>query len=149
MVVLSRILYGDLHVKSFDVLPDNPSTNWVSNMLSNIFRLPLNHFFSENLVEGSLRAVKHDTSLMAPELSILYPYEGNVHEFTAGDYGAAVLDIIVPPYSDDDLRDCTFYKHEVIEGNTSNNASLCSLVPIAEPRGFFLHFWNIWTVWPQ
>lgn len=47
--------------------------------------------------------------LMAPDVASLYPYEGNLHEFVAGPYGAAVLDVLLPPYDEDRKRDCTFY----------------------------------------
>ena len=47
--------------------------------------------------------------LEAPNVASLYPYEGNLHEFVAGPYGAAVLDVLLPPYDDEHRRDCTFY----------------------------------------
>eukprot|EP00531_Pseudo-nitzschia_arenysensis_P010690 CAMPEP_0116127076 /NCGR_PEP_ID=MMETSP0329-20121206/6655_1 /TAXON_ID=697910 /ORGANISM="Pseudo-nitzschia arenysensis, Strain B593" /LENGTH=406 /DNA_ID=CAMNT_0003621167 /DNA_START=274 /DNA_END=1494 /DNA_ORIENTATION=+ len=47
--------------------------------------------------------------LQAPSVASLYPYEGNLHEFVAGPYGAAVLDVLLPPYDDECKRDCTFY----------------------------------------
>lgn len=45
----------------------------------------------------------------APAVTVLYPYEGNVHEFVAGSKGAAVLDVLLPPYDEKHDRDCTFY----------------------------------------
>ena len=50
--------------------------------------------------------VKH---LHAPDVSMLFPYKGNLHEFFAGPNGAAVLDILLPPYDANHDRDCTFY----------------------------------------
>ncbi|KAL7467244.1 hypothetical protein ACHAXS_007489 [Conticribra weissflogii] len=51
-----------------------------------------------------------EASISAPHVTALYPYEGNCHAFVAGPHGAAVLDILLPPYDSEDNRDCTFYK---------------------------------------
>ena len=48
--------------------------------------------------------------LHAPDCAILYPLEGNLHQFTAGPEGAAVLDVLVPPYDEEELRDCNYYE---------------------------------------
>eukprot|EP01083_Nonionella_stella_P050008 133148_1 len=48
----------------------------------------------------------------APDVMTLYPYQGNMHEFIAGKQGAAVLDVLLPPYDIDHDRDCTFYHEE-------------------------------------
>ena len=48
--------------------------------------------------------------LRAPSTATLAPREGNVHAFAAGERGAAVLDVIVPPY--DDERECTYYAED-------------------------------------
>jgi PCO_ADO len=63
-------------------------------------------------------AVAHSTALAdsvvdhlhAPDCAVLYPYKGNLHQFVAGPYGAAVLDVLLPPYDVHDHRDCTFYE---------------------------------------
>ena len=63
------------------------------------------------LPEGSKIAYKNAVDfLQAPDVAALYPYEGNLHEFVAGPHGAAVLDVLLPPYDDEQKRDCTFYK---------------------------------------
>ena len=51
----------------------------------------------------------HVDRLQAPDCSVLYPFEGNLHEFVAGPHGAALLDVLLPPYDLDQNRDCTFY----------------------------------------
>ena len=44
------------------------------------------------------------------DTSVLYPTSGgNIHEFTAIT-PCAVLDVLGPPYSKDDGRDCSYYK---------------------------------------
>jgi hypothetical protein len=65
----------------------------------------------KSLPKGSKVAYKHQTDyLHAPDTTSLYPFEGNLHEFIAGPNGAAVLDILLPPYDVDHHRDCTFYE---------------------------------------
>ncbi|KAK1263713.1 hypothetical protein QJS04_geneDACA009448 [Acorus gramineus] len=52
-----------------------------------------------------------DSVFTAPcDTSVLYPTQGgNIHTFTART-ACAVLDILGPPYSKEDGRDCTYYK---------------------------------------
>lgn len=52
-----------------------------------------------------------DSDFTAPcNTSVLYPTTGgNIHEFTAITT-CAVLDVLGPPYSKDDGRDCSYYK---------------------------------------
>jgi PCO_ADO len=64
---------------------------------------------------------------------MLYPYEGNVHEFVAGPHGAAVLDVLLPPY-DGYERDCTFYTIE--EDRSSGDPRACWIVPTDQPEDF-------------
>jgi hypothetical protein len=45
-------------------------------------------------------------------VTCLYPREGNCHAFVAGPR-SAVLDILFPPYGDDDDRGCTYYERGV------------------------------------
>jgi len=71
----------------------------------------------------------------SPEVTVLYPRKGNVHQFTAGEDGAAVLDVLVPPYDDD--RDCTFYGKDQeshrSEWCEEDSKMLRSLRPIEQP----------------
>ena len=65
-------------------------------------------------VDGSsvrLAKLKANTTFTAPcDSSVLYPTSGgNIHEFTAIT-PCAVLDVIGPPYSKHDARDCTYYQ---------------------------------------
>mmetsp|Transcript_18023 Transcript_18023/g.36231 ORF Transcript_18023/g.36231 Transcript_18023/m.36231 type:complete len:708 (-) Transcript_18023:62-2185(-) len=67
-----------------------------------------------------------EASISAPHVTALYPYEGNCHAFVAGPHGAAVLDILLPPYDSEDNRDCTFYKasedaEEMAHADYNNN----------------------------
>jgi len=88
---------------------------------------------------GTKLAYKHHTDvLQAPDTTALYPLEGNLHEFQAGPTGAAVLDVLLPPYDVDHHRDCTFY-------DTARNETLptledgrepCWVVPRGQPEDF-------------
>lgn len=70
--------------------------------------------------------------ISAPTVTCLYPHEGNCHAFVAGPNGAAVLDVLLPPYYADDDRDCTFY-----DGSSADKqSSSCTLTPIDQPSDF-------------
>ena len=72
--------------------------------------------------------------LSAPNVTCLYPHEGNFHSFVAGPEGAAVLDVLLPPY-DDGERDCTFYESHRFETDPSEH-DVFKLVPIPAPDDF-------------
>ena len=50
--------------------------------------------------------------ISTPNVMCLYPREGNCHAFIAGPRGA-VLDVLFPPYDDDDNRGCMYYERGV------------------------------------
>jgi hypothetical protein len=105
-----------------------------------------------SLPEGSKVAFKRETdSLHSPDTTSLYPFEGNLHEFVAGPNGAAVLDILLPPYDVDHHRDCTFYEiHAVAQpppppsspgvattrAVSPNLGEPCLIVPTGQPEDF-------------
>lgn len=99
MTVFSKLLFGTMHIKSYDWtadVPHDPPTN-----------------LHPSQVEPSrvkLAKVKVDSDFTAPcNTSILYPAAGgNMHCFTAIT-ACAVLDVLGPPYSDPDGRHCTYY----------------------------------------
>ena len=75
---------------------------------------PLRH----SMPKGSKEAFKnHVDRLQAPGVTVLYPFEGNLHEFVAGPGGAAVIDVLLAPYDNLQNRDCTFY--EICETNST------------------------------
>lgn len=94
MTVLSKLLYGSMHVKSYD---------WID---------PLVLRPETGVPKARLAKLVMDQVFMAPcESSILYPTSGgNIHVFT-GVTHCAVLDVLVPPYSSKEGRPCTYY-HE-------------------------------------
>lgn len=184
MVVLSRVLYGELKVKSYDVISPNKNKQEKSKeeeqtvvSKRSVFRSPLGAFrdfvLSSYHGEEHMESGTHDSSrrkiiantnalhakfaqtsmgveqyqignepvniLSAPHVTCLYPKEGNCHAFVAGPYGAAVLDILFPPYDDGDGRDCTFY--EATEDmsaseNRERKDQEFRLTPIKQPDHF-------------
>ncbi|KAI9186389.1 hypothetical protein LWI28_016763 [Acer negundo] len=93
MTVFSKLLLGTMHIKSYD---------WVDLDNSND---------SAPFSQRRLARLKTDSDFTAPcNTSVLYPTTGgNIHEFTAITT-CAVLDVLGPPYSKDDGRDCSYYK---------------------------------------
>jgi cysteamine dioxygenase len=90
MTVLSKLLFGSMHVKSYD---------WVDGTSG-----------AGNGVR--LAKVENNVDITAPcESSVLYPEAGgNIHSFKAIT-PCAFLDVQGPPYSDDEGRHCTYYRH--------------------------------------
>ncbi|KAM0979991.1 hypothetical protein ACFX13_016032 [Malus domestica] len=93
MTVFSKILYGSLHVRSYD---------WVE---------PAQEIKGPNYFPVKLAKLAVDKVLTAPcATSVLYPRSGgNLHNFTAVT-PCAVLDILTPPYREDAGRKCTYYR---------------------------------------
>uniref|UniRef100_M8BUM0 cysteine dioxygenase n=1 Tax=Aegilops tauschii TaxID=37682 RepID=M8BUM0_AEGTA len=92
MTVFSKPLIGSIHVKSYDWAdPDDQAA------------LPPNH-------QLRLAELVVDDVFTAPcNTSVLYPTAGgNMHRFTAI-APCAILDILGPPYSIEEDRDCTYY----------------------------------------
>ncbi|KAG6642842.1 hypothetical protein CIPAW_09G168800 [Carya illinoinensis] len=101
MTVFSKLLLGAMHIKSYD---------WVD---------PVD---SDSSVQSSplrLAKLKADRVFTAPcDTSVLYPTTGgNIHAFTAIT-PCAVLDVLGPPYSNDDGRDCSYYKDHPYAAST-------------------------------
>lgn len=94
MVVMSKVLHGSLHVKSYD---------WVE---------PACVRKSSQIGHPTVRLAKlaADKVLTAPcSPSVLYPKSGgNLHCFTAIT-PCAVLDVLAPPYEEEAGRKCTYY----------------------------------------
>ncbi|KAK9080368.1 hypothetical protein SSX86_000126 [Deinandra increscens subsp. villosa] len=95
MTVLSKVLYGSLHVKGYDWV--EPACIKISKEIS---RAPVR-----------LAKLSVDKVLSAPcTTSVLYPNTGgNLHCFTAVT-SCAVLDILTPPYEESAGRKCTYYR---------------------------------------
>ncbi|KAF8396314.1 hypothetical protein HHK36_017929 [Tetracentron sinense] len=93
MTVFSKLLLGSMHIKAYD---------WVGPVKSDDSMLSS---------QWKLARLKADRVFTAPcNTSVLYPTSGgNIHAFTAIT-PCAFLDVIGPPYSKADGRDCTYYR---------------------------------------
>ncbi|CAO2207074.1 unnamed protein product [Urochloa humidicola] len=89
MVVLSKLLYGSVRVRSYDWVAAPPPSSRKC---------------------GLARAVAADEVRRAPcEASVLFPRSGgNLHAFTAVT-PCAILDVLTPPYSEEQGRPSTYF----------------------------------------
>ncbi|KAG8366835.1 hypothetical protein BUALT_Bualt16G0009200 [Buddleja alternifolia] len=102
MTVFSKLLFGTMHIKSYD---------WSSGVDKDIDVTRANVDAPKSDPDGlRLAKVKIDSEFTAPcKTSILYPTDGgNMHCFTAKT-ACAVLDVLGPPYCDPDGRHCQYY----------------------------------------
>lgn len=153
MTVLSLVLYGKLSVKSFDIIDTEEqkkkkrrngslrerTEKWFTRRLMESITGHDMTNIKSNLSSNALHTFENEASeIKSPTLIELYPCEGNVHQFIAGPQGAAVLDVLVPPYDVDDNRDCTFYKkrNESDEWCESEKKNKVWLVPMVQPDWF-------------
>ncbi|CAK7341521.1 unnamed protein product [Dovyalis caffra] len=93
MTVFNKLLLGTMHIKSYDLV-DPPSADE-----------------PDSPTQLRLAKLEADGVFTAPcNTSVLYPTTGgNIHQFTAIT-PCAVLDVLGPPYSSEDGRDCSYYK---------------------------------------
>ncbi|CAL4890832.1 unnamed protein product [Urochloa decumbens] len=98
MTVFSKLLLGSMHIKSYDwVDPDSDSSSVSSSSSSDDEQLRL------------AKLVVDDDFTAPCDTSVLYPTTGgNMHRFTAIT-PCAIIDILGPPYSIEEDRDCTYY----------------------------------------
>lgn len=123
MTVFSKLLLGKMHIKAYDwvdsVCSKPPSSSKYPFFLTFLclFIYPFMNYSSKfsdwnwMVVAVRLARLKANSVFTAPcNTSVLYPTSGgNIHEFTAIT-PCAVLDILGPPYSKEDGRDCSYYK---------------------------------------
>lgn len=95
MTVFSKLLLGKVHIKSYDLVSTDNSDD--SNSIPPS--------------QPKLAILKANSVFTAPcDTSVLYPTSGgNIHAFTAIT-PCAILDVMGPPYSKKDGRDCSYYR---------------------------------------
>ncbi|CAI0433183.1 unnamed protein product [Linum tenue] len=89
MTVFSKLLLGEVHIKSYDLVGCQPAS-------SSKLRLA-------RLVADKVYQAPCDTSVLYPTTG------GNIHQFVAVT-PCAMLDVLGPPYSMEDGRDCSYYR---------------------------------------
>lgn len=141
MCVLSRVLYGDLDRLSLDLVNEEDMAKSSSKTASSLLKSAWSacRFGAATVPpKGSKRAFRNKVDhLVAPACTALFPYEGNLHEFVAGPHGAAVLDVLLPPYNGKEGRDCTFYRIRDDDSMAPiNGRKPCWIVPTGQPEDF-------------
>lgn len=142
MCVLSRVLYGDLQRKSLDLEREQQNHQEVKRSITSSW-IPWNRSGKRrrdsDVPIGSKLAYRNSVdNLQAPDCTILFPFEGNLHEFVAGPHGAAVLDILLPPYDHQHDRDCTFFEISECSPADKMNSSRDQvwITPTGQPEDF-------------
>lgn len=116
---LVQVLYGKVSIRCFDKLEDNLTVSTTPPR----FEPPLAPFQTASLRRSVLRSVAEYSETSGP--CLLTPLRDNLHHIDAVEGPAAFLDILAPPYSPDDGRDCQFYKvlQTVAEGGTDGKSN--------------------------
>merc|ERR1712070_799454 len=117
MAVLSRILCGSVHVKTFDYNDEKkkrkkqPLKKTTSNKKDDDDDDDNDGNEENSLNRDKTKIVicQRDEILYSNSTLHLFEDRENIHTFQAGAEGAAILDIIIPQYNDEEGRICTYY----------------------------------------
>ncbi|KAK7853680.1 plant cysteine oxidase 4 [Quercus suber] len=127
MTVLSKLLYGSLHVRSYDWL-DIPGSADLSQGAPSLLNLA---YFKITSWDCDARPAKlvRDCEMSAPcGITTLYPNSGgNIHCFKAST-PCALFDILAPPYSSEDGRHCSYFRKSP-RRDLPDIAKLCGMKP--------------------
>ncbi|XP_030509425.2 plant cysteine oxidase 2 [Cannabis sativa] len=124
MTVFSKLLLGDMHIKSYDWVDQEEAAGDVKDRDNTTTR---------SSSRFGLAKLKANSVFRAPcNTSVLYPRSGgNIHEFRAIT-PCAVLDVIGPPYSKEDGRDCSYYKDHPYSSYSRDGENYCKVVEEGE-----------------
>ncbi|XP_051209920.1 plant cysteine oxidase 5 isoform X1 [Lolium perenne] len=119
MTVLSKLLYGELHVESYDWIDVNDQTEQLKARPAKLFK---------------------DCEMSRPQTTVLFPDRGgNIHTFRAIT-PCAVFDVLCPPYLPGVGRDCSYFKKSSLNESPAPNCSevvwLDELEGHQPPEGF-------------
>jgi plant cysteine oxidase len=113
MTVFSRVLYGTMHVQSYDL--KDPAC----------------------LEKGAITVHNRNFTAEDAPMSLFPTNGGNIHQFKAVT-DCAVLDLLSPPYSTEDGRDCTYYRPTVATGAASIPGESIVLEECDPPEDFVI-----------
>lgn len=148
MSVLSRVLYGSIRAKSYDIIDLSAETKmnqvhegphgFTDRLLQYPMRLLGKLHRTEASSDNSIYCIENEeVEISAPQITTLYPKKGNLHEFTAGEKGACVLDVLIPPYDSESDRDCTYFKKcDLIDDVKERDIPYCIVQPTEQPHWF-------------
>ncbi|KAK9831320.1 hypothetical protein WJX81_002037 [Elliptochloris bilobata] len=115
MTVLSRVLYGDMHVRAFDWAEPAPGGDpWAPRRAT--------------LVADRVMHAGEEPALLQASSG------GNMHAFTAAS-SCAVLDLLAPPYDTNDPdKDCTYYRELPDSGGQPGTVLLQAHEPLNQDK---------------
>lgn len=133
MSVISRVLYGRLHVTSCDLASPKEAGSLFHSTQNNS---PVSSASTDSYKKRRLARIFKDVVITAPHTTALLPDQGNLHEFVADDeQGCAIFDILTPPYEPEEGRDCTYYRI-TSDVRTSEEGKKYVTLEEYEPRNF-------------
>ncbi|XP_046360513.1 2-aminoethanethiol dioxygenase-like [Haliotis rufescens] len=95
-----KVIHGSVHLKSYSVVSDQKIPEDVEKKLQ-LWQKPL--VKSVSLRQDQILTTNDDCCFLTPS-------DGNIHEIQSAGGIAAFLDILAPPYNNNQSRDCHYYK---------------------------------------
>lgn len=139
MTVFSKLLFGNMHIKSYDWVDNiKDSNNTPAAAGTGTGTGTPTGVAARGVQRGRLAKVKVDSEFTSPcNTSILYPADGgNMHCFTART-PCAVLDVLGPPYCDSEGRHCQYYYDYPLSDCTVDGVSVPSPAPAEEEKSCY------------
>ena len=97
MSVLSKVIKGNLKMRSFNINKDYQTKAGKK-------------LFPATITNNNIKTNSDNSWCLSPSID-------NIHDFEASGETVVVLDVLMPPYNDDDGRPCNFYEELVDNGN--------------------------------